>query len=177
MTRFTKRRFAALILAFAAGACAQPGWDPSAEQQAMETIAAFKEANPNLNSFFNEAQGYAVFPTVGKGAVGLGASYGEGTVFEKGRAIGLSSVTKVDLGLQLGGKTFRQIVFFKDQIAFDGFKAGNFTFAADASAVAINEGATATADYSRSVAVFTMSTGGLMFEAAVGGQKFSFEPK
>ena len=115
MMRFTKRRFAVLILAFAAAACAQPGWDPSAKQQAMETIAAFKEANPNLNSFFNEAQGYAVFPTVGKGAIGLGAGYGEGTVFEKGVAIGLSSVTKLDLGLQLGGQTYRQIVFFKDQ--------------------------------------------------------------
>ena len=177
MTLFTKRRFAALILALAAGACAQPGWDPSAEQRAMETITAFKEANPDLSSFFNSAQGYAVFPTVGKGAVGLGASYGEGTVFEKGKAIGLSSLTKLDVGLQLGGKTFRQIVFFRDQLALDGFKAGNFALAADASAVVANDGATAAADYSGNVAVFTMSKGGLMFEAAVGGQKFSFEPK
>ncbi len=176
MTLFTKRRFAVLILAFAAGACAQPGWDPSAEQQAMETIAAFKESEPRLHTFFNEAQGYAVFPKIGKGAVGLGASYGEGTVFERGRAIGLSSVTKIDLGVQLGGRTFRQIVFFKDQAALENFKAGNFALAADASAVAINDGATAAADYSGNVAVFTMSKGGLMFEAAVGGQKFTFEP-
>jgi lipid-binding SYLF domain-containing protein len=170
------RPLAALFLAFTVSACAQPGWDPSAEQRARDTITAFKAANPNLDTFFNQAEGYAVFPTVGKGAAGLGAAYGEGTVFEKGRAIGLSSVTKIDLGLQLGGQTYRQIVFFKDQAALDGFKAGNFTLAADASAVAV-AGAKAAADYSGNVAVFTLSKGGLMFEAAVGGQKFSFEPK
>ena len=176
MTLFTKRRFAALILALAAGACAQPGWDPSAEQQAMETIAAFKEANPRLNRFFSESQGYAVFPEIGKGAFGLGASYGEGTVYERDRVIGLSSVTKVDLGLQLGGKSYSQIVFFKNQIALDGFKAGNITFAADASAIAERNGVAGTADYSGDVAVFTLSDVGLMFEASVGGQKFNFVP-
>lgn len=177
MTFFTKRRFAALILALAVGACVHPGWDPAAEQKAMETITAFKEADPNLESFFREARGYAVFPKIGKGAIGLGAGYGEGTVYENGRAVGLSSVTKIDLGLQLGGRSYSQIVFFKDQIALDGFKAGNITFAADAAAVVERDGTAAAADYSGNVAVFTMSDVGMMFEAAVGGQKFTFEPK
>lgn len=177
MTLFIKRPIAALVLAFAVAACAQPGWDPSAEQKAMDTIKAFKQANPSLNSFFSDAQGYAVFPTIGKGAVGLGAGYGEGTVYEKGKAIGLSSVTKIDLGLQLGGRSYSQIVFFKDQAALDGFKAGNFAFAADAAAVVERDGKAATADYSGNVAVFTLSDAGMMFEAAVGGQKFTFDPK
>jgi len=176
MTFFTKRRFAALILAFAVGACAQPGWDPAAEQKAMDTIKAFKEADPSLNSFFGNAQGYAVFPKIGKGAVGLGGSYGEGTVYEKGRAIGLSSMTKIDLGLQLGGKSYSQIVFFKDQDALDSFKAGKVKFAADASAIAERDSADAAANYAGNVAVFTLSDVGMMFEASLGGAKFNFVP-
>lgn len=176
MTLIAKRRFAALILALAVGACAQPGWDPAAEQKAMDTIKAFKEADPNLNSFFGDAQGYAVFPNIGKGAFLLGGAYGEGTVYEKGQAIGRSSVTKVDLGLQLGGKSFSQIVFFKDQAALEDFKAGNLKFAADASAIAERDSADAAADYAGNVAVFTLSDVGMMFEASLGGAKFNFVP-
>ena len=33
------------------------------------------------------------------------------------------------------------------------------------------------ADFEDGVAVFTLTKGGLMYEAAVGGQKFSYKPK
>ena len=121
MTLTKKRPFVALVLVLAIGACAQPSWDPTAEQKAMNTIEAFKEADPYLESFFNDAEGYAVFPKIGKGAILLGGAYGEGTVYERGRIIGASSVTKVDLGLQLGSKSFSQVVFFKNQEALEGF--------------------------------------------------------
>jgi lipid-binding SYLF domain-containing protein len=152
-------------------------WDPANEQRALDTIAEFKKADPTIEPFFNESYGYAVFPKITKGAIGIGAAHGDGTVFEGGAGVGSASMTQVTIGLQLGGQTYREAVFFKDKAALDNFKAGNFEIAAGASAIAVKEGASKTAGYSNGVAIFTMGIGGLMFEASIGGQKFSFEPK
>ncbi len=153
------------------------GWDPANEQQSLDTIAAFKKTDPGINTFFKEAHGYAVFPEITKGAIGIGGAAGDGTVFERGTAIGSSSMTQVTIGLQLGGQTYSEVIFFKDKAALDNFKRGDYEVAAGASAVALKEGVSKTADYEQGVAIFTMGTGGLMFEASIGGQKFSYEPK
>jgi lipid-binding SYLF domain-containing protein len=153
------------------------GWDPDAEKKAREAIAEFRKADPDLESFFSKAHGYAVFPTVAKGGLGLGGAYGNGVVFEKGRVIGKTSLTQVTIGFQMGGQAYREIIFFENKAALDDFKQGNFELGAQASAVAATKGASADVDYSGGVAVFTMAKGGLMYEASVGGQKFSFEAK
>ena len=49
-------------------------------------------------------------------------------------------------------------------------------FSAQISAVAATAGASTDADYSNGVAVFTLTVGGLMYEASVGGQTFEFTP-
>jgi len=154
---------------------ASAGWDPESQQQAQEAIAAFKEANPRLEVFFARSYGYAVFPKVTKGGLILGGAHGNGTVYEEGKVVGSSSITQYTFGLQAGGQTFREIVFFKDKEALERFKAGDFEFAADVSAVALDSGASNTLDFAGGVAVFTLASGGLMFEASVGGQQFSFE--
>lgn len=156
---------------------AMAGWDPANEQRARDTIAAFKKADPSIDAFFKEANAYAVFPEITKGAIGIGGAAGDGTVFERGTAIGSSSVTQVTIGLQLGGQTYSEVIFFKDKAALNNFKSGDYEVAAGASAIALKEGVSKTADYNNGVAIFTMGTGGLMFEASIGGQKFSFEPK
>jgi hypothetical protein len=46
--------------------------------------------------------------------------------------------------------------------------------AAQVSAVALASGASANAKYKHGVAVFTLTKGGAMAEAAIGGQKFSY---
>lgn len=168
-----------LSLCFAVGSLspASAGWDANAEKKARETIAAFKQKDAKLQAFFDKAYGYAVFPTVGKGAIGIGGAHGKGTVFQAGKAIGSTSLTQVTIGFQLGGQAYSEIIFFKDKRTLDNFKAGNFELGAQASAVAATAGAAANADYEKGVAIFTMAKGGLMYEASVGGQKFSFEPK
>jgi lipid-binding SYLF domain-containing protein len=153
------------------------GWDPANEQRSLDTISAFKKTDPGIDTFFNEAHGYVVFPEITKGAIGIGGAAGDGTVFERGTAIGSSSMTQVTIGLQLGGQTYSEVIFFKDKAALDSFKRGDYEVAAGASAVALKEGMSKTADYNNGVAIFTMGTGGLMFEASIGGQKFNFEPK
>ncbi len=178
MIRFVANSVLGLCLAIAVWTGpAFAGWDPESQQRAQEAIAAFKEANPRLEVFFARSYGYAVFPKVTKGGLILGGAHGNGTVYEQGKVIGASSITQYTFGLQAGGQTFREIVFFKDKEALERFKSGDFEFAADVSAVALDSSASNALDYSGGVAVFTLASGGLMFEASVGGQQFSFEPE
>jgi len=135
------------------------------------------ESDPGLKKFFDEAAGYAVFPTVGKGAIGVGGAYGRGELYEGGQLAGYCTLTQASIGLALGGQAYTELIFFETEAALDRFKSGNFAFAAQASAVALKSGASANAKYTDGVAVFTMGEAGLMYEASVGGQKFSYRPK
>jgi lipid-binding SYLF domain-containing protein len=169
---------------------------PVRADEYTDTIAVFKKAGES-SRFFNTAYGYAVFPTIGKGGLGIGGAHGKGRVYEKGKYIGDTSMTQVTVGFQLGGQAFSEIIFFQDQRALREFTGGNFEFGAEASAVAITAGASAQAGttgasaaasgtqdqartaghYYKGMAVFTVAKGGLMFEATVGGQKFNFTPR
>jgi len=141
------------------------------------TIERFNRSGSVLQRFYDEAYGYAVFPSVGKGAIGIGGAYGRGELFEQGKMVGFCDLSQGTIGLQLGGQTYSEIIFFEYKEALDHFKTGNFALAAQASAVALKDGASTAADYDRGVVVFTMPIGGLMFEASIGGQQFTFEPK
>jgi lipid-binding SYLF domain-containing protein len=170
----------ALAATLAAG-LAVAGWDPQEEQKnlaaAEETIKSFKVAEPGLEVYFKEAYAYVVFPTIGKGGLIFGGSYGTGTVFEGGKVVGAAKVTSASIGLQAGGESYSELVFFKDKATFENFKNGDVKLSAQASAVAADKGAAAKASYNEGVAVFVKSKGGLMADASVGGQKFKFEPK
>jgi lipid-binding SYLF domain-containing protein len=166
-----------LLAALLLGACS--GWDPQEEartqMEVAQAIEQFKAKDPGIQRFFDNAYGYAVLPSVGKGAIGVGGAYGKGQVFERGKLIGRTKLVQLTIGFQLGGQAYSELIFFQDKAALDRFKHGDFEFSAQASAVAITLGASATADYEQGVAVFTMTKGGLMYEASIGGQKFSFE--
>ena len=158
-----------------------------------DTIDIFKAAGES-SSFFGNSYGYAVFPTIGKAGFGVGGAHGKGRVFEQGAHVGNTSMTQVTVGFQLGGQAFSQIIFFEDKRAFDEFTSGNFEFGAQATAVAITAAASAAAtttggsagasggkrdattvgNYHKGMATFTVAKGGLMYEASVGGQKFSY---
>jgi lipid-binding SYLF domain-containing protein len=139
-------------------------------------IQKFKEKDPGMAQVFAQAYGYAVFPTVGKGGVGLGAARGKGYVYQRGRLIGRSTLTQVTIGLQLGGQVYSEVVFFKDAAALSNFKQGKLKLDAQASAIALTARASADLGYRKGVAIVTMAKGGLMYEASVGGQKFSYTP-
>jgi len=159
-----------------------------------KAVANFKKS-PQVKKFFDNAYGYAIFPTIGKGGFGIGGSYGEGSVFKQGKKTGTTTMAQVTIGFQLGGQAFSEVIFFKNKASYDKFISGNFEFSAQASAVAINAGANAKTSttgtsagaatspdknqqegiYQNGMATFTYIKGGLMYEAALGGQKFSFE--
>jgi lipid-binding SYLF domain-containing protein len=161
-----------------------------------DTIKVFQGAGES-GQFFNMSYGYAVFPTIVKGGFGIGGAHGSGRVYVGGKYVGDTSMTQVTVGFQLGGQAFSQIIFFEDKRAFDEFTGGNFEFGAQASAVAITAGASAqatttgssagasggkhdattTGGYQHGMAIFTVAKGGLMYEASIGGQKFSYTPR
>jgi len=145
-------------------------------EEVLTTVATFKTKDPGVKKFFDDAVGYAVLPSVGKGAVGIGGAYGEGELIVNGKAIGKISMTQLTVGLQFGGQAYSEIIFFEKKTTLDGFKHGDFAFAAQVSAVALTSGASANSPYRDGVAVFTVAKGGLMYEASVGGQKFTFKP-
>jgi lipid-binding SYLF domain-containing protein len=172
---------AGTVIAFGLGACATAPVSVEGkadiEKDAATTLAAARAADPTLGSVFNSSAGYAVFPTVGKAAAGVGGAYGKGVLYEGGRVVGYCDLTQATVGMQLGGQTYSQIIAFETKQAVDTFKQGNFRFAAQATAVALKSGVGANAQFKEGVAVFTMDETVLMYEAAVGGQKFSYQPK
>lgn len=139
------------------------------------TIAHYKNADPGIASFFKKSAGYVVFPKVGKAGLIVGFGHGDGELFEKGRVIGVASITLGTVGLQAGAQEYSEIVFFENRSALDRFKQNKFEFAASASAVIVKAGAAASEKYRDGVAVFTEPSGGAMVEAAVGSQKFSYK--
>ncbi|MGN6393483.1 MAG: YSC84-related protein [Gemmatimonadales bacterium] len=139
-------------------------------------IEKVKAKDPGMEKIFADAVGYAVFPTVGKGAIGIGGARGKGWVYAHRKIIGKSTLTQVSIGLQLGGQAYSEIVFFQTAQALDNFKLGHLKLDAQASAIAVTARASADLAYRNGVAIVTMAKGGLMYEASVGGQKFSFTP-
>ena len=161
------------------------------------TINVFRNAGES-GGFFSSAVGYAVFLTIGKGGLGIGGAHGSGRIYKHGKHVGDTSMTQITIGFQLGGQAFSQIIFFQDDRAFREFTSGNFEFGAQAQAVGITAGAsaaatttgastttststenakTSSAGYHKGMAIFTVAKGGLMYEASVGGQKFSYKPR
>ncbi len=131
---------------------------------------------PGLRNIVNDAYAYVIFPTVGEGAIGIGASHGHGEAFQGGQLVGYAEMTRIDVGPQIGGQEYSELLVFRTRQAFDKFTNNNFTFAAEASAVILHSGAAAEAKWNDDVAVFQRSEGGAFAGAAVGGQRFTFRP-
>ena len=168
----------------------------SASEKAYADALADFRATPEVAEMMAESHAYAVFPTVGKGGIGIGGAYGQGRVYQAGQHIADTSVTKLSFGLQLGGQAFSELILFRNADALEEFSSGKFAFGAEASAVALTAGAQAGANsmgssasasdsqpggsavggWNGSMAVFVLAKGGLMYEASVGGQGFTYTP-
>jgi lipid-binding SYLF domain-containing protein len=161
-----------------------------------DTIALFKNAGESA-AFFQNSYAYAVFPNIGEGAFLVGGAYGKGRVYAQGQFVGNTTMKQLSVGFQAGGKDFSQIIFFQDKRALDQFESGSFEFSAGASAIAVTASANASAGtngvtsgassgkkdantdgiYNAGMAVFTIAKGGLMYAAALAGQKFTYTPR
>lgn len=189
-----KRIFSLAIIALAAGLSATAAQaDVGQVDRSRDTIALFKHAGQSA-AFFDKSYAYAVFPSVGKAGYVVGGAYGRGRVYSQGRFIGTAAITQLSVGFQVGAEDYSEIVFFEDKRALDDFTAGSFEFDAGASVVVITAAASASGGtagvsegasagkkdattagaYRKGVAVFTIVKGGLMYDASIAGQKFSY---
>ena len=146
------------------------------DADAQNAVQRFQQASPRIQRLFTEAYGYAVFPTVGKGAIGIGGAEGRGVVYERGAPVGTAKLTQATIGAQLGAQAYSEVIFFESEKALADFKDGKTAISAALSATVAADGAGAEAKYQHGTLVYTMQRSGLMFEASVGGQHFSFMP-
>lgn len=146
------------------------------ESEAQKALSEMKAKDPSLDAFLKSSYGYAVFPSIGKGAVIVGGAYGKGVVFEAAKKYGFMDMTQASVGLALGGQSFKEIVACQDKDTFMRFISGKMTFDANFSAVAVKSGAASSTKFKNGVSVFADPNGGAMFEMSLSGQTFSFEP-
>ena len=134
----------------------------------------FIKSDKLMSSLFNNAYAYVIFPNVGKGGLGVGGAFGNGAVFQRGKVIGTAKLTQVTVGFQAGGQSYREVIFFESAKDLSRFKENKIELSAQASAVAVTEGASGNAKYKDGVMIFSQTKGGLMYEASLGGQTFKF---
>jgi hypothetical protein len=130
-----------------------------------------------LEPFFAEAEIIAIYPVNGRIANGVGAAYGRGLVFERGdRVVGHTRVWQLTMGPQIGGQLYRQVLFFKTRAVYEKFMRSPAEFAGQFNAAAIVLGVSATPSFGNDIALFTRLLGGLMLEASIGAQRYTFAP-
>ena len=172
----TKNLLMIMMLFFSFSIFAQNADDKKVIADAEKAKAAFLKANPKLQSYFDDAKVYAIFPNVGKGAIIIGAASGNGAVYERGHLVGMASMKQLDVGVQIGGKAFSEIVFLKTDSAVQEIMDNKLKFGSNLSAVAANVAAPSLdVTYTDGIAVFTLPKEGLMAEISVGGQKFEYK--
>lgn len=142
--------------------------------EARAALASMLDKDETLRERLERAAGYAIFPSVGKASAVLGATYGRGEVFERGRLIGYAALVQLTIGVQVGGDTFSELVIFDKPEALKRFKESKVAFAANAAAVIVKAGGAVTRDAPAGADVFVMTDGGLLLEMALGGQKFVY---
>ena len=179
MKRFaeiTKRSITpVLLLLISFGITAQTAKQREIISDAERAKEIFIAEDAAIEEMFTNSEGYAIFPNVGKGAYIVGGASGNGAVYQKGELIGMTSLKQLDVGLQLGGQAFQQVIFFQTESALNTFKQGNYELSANASAVALDKGAAENLEFRDGVAIATLPKAGAMIEVSVGGQKFEYD--
>ncbi|MDW5290406.1 lipid-binding SYLF domain-containing protein [Formosa sp. PL04] len=154
---------------------AQSKKDKKIIKESDEAVSTLLKVNPGLRELFNTSAGCVIFPNVGKGGFIVGGASGNGVLYQYGEKKGMAALKELSVGLQAGGQSLIEVIFFEQLTDVEKFKEGNFAFDAGVSAVALKSGESLDAKYKDGVMVFTHSKAGLMAEASVGGQKFSYK--
>lgn len=171
----TKNILTFVMFLFATIVFAQSADDKRVIKDAEKAKTEFLKANPKLQKYFDDAKAYVIFPNVGKGAIIIGAGSGHGAVYERGVLVGMASLKQFDIGAQIGGKAFSEVIFFKTDKAVQEFMDSNFQFGSNVSAIAAKQSPPSLVlTYDDGIAVFTLPKEGLMAEVSVGGQKFNY---
>jgi lipid-binding SYLF domain-containing protein len=137
----------------------------------------WNKLDPQMEAFARKGYGFAFFPEVTKGGLGVGGAWGRGVVYEQGQHVGYADITQASLGLQAGGQTYGELIVFENKAAMDRFKEHQFDLGANMSAVLATTGAAANARFVDGVAVFVRPIAGAMAEMSLSGQRITYVPK
>ena len=165
---------ALITLFFASALSAQDAREKRLIDDTEKAKSNFARSDKQMQAIFDKAYGYAIFPNVGKGAAGIGGAAGSGIVYEQGKMTGTVKMKQLTVGLQIGGQSFREVVFFEDKEALDRFKSYSFEFTSQTSAAVMNAAGDDIPEYTDGILVFTQKKTGLMYDASIGGQKFDY---
>lgn len=141
----------------------------------VDAKTSFISTDGLMKNLFNNAYSYVLFPNIGKGGFGIGAATGNGAVYRKGVLIGLAKMYQLTIGFQAGGQSYREVIFFENERVLNEFTDNKFEFSAQASAIIAAEGAAANVKYQDGIMIFTQPKAGFMYEASIGGQKFTYK--
>ena len=173
------RTVIAVGLALAA-APAVADWQPYSgdrlQVRAGAALERFRDDVPATTRYFDDAYGYAIWPTITRVGFGFGGAYGKGIVVEADAAVAESAYWQFTSGIQAGAKGFSLIIFFRDKQALDDFRTGAIQFMGQAGVDLATAGISGTPGYSDGVAVFALTRLGLMGEFTVSGVKFNTRP-
>ncbi len=174
----TMSMVAVLAIGMIGGCQPGPKNEGQAESLAAQSKAAlesFKAKDPTIQQLMDKCVAYVVFPNIGKAGWIVGGSYGKGEVYDKsGQRVGFADVSEISVGLQGGAQAVSELLIFLKQSDLDNFKSNEYSLAGNVSAVALTAGAAAKSDPSKGVVALVDTKGGLMAEAAVGGQRIRF---
>lgn len=172
----TNKLILAVLLCFSVSLFAQSAKQKEIIKDSEIAKSEFIKQNAKLKNHMNDAKAYVIFPNVGKGALIVGAASGHGAVYQNGVLIGTGSMKQLDIGAQIGGEAYSELILFNSDASFERFKNDELEFTAQVSAVAVTTDVTLNVPYNdEGIAIFTLPKGGLMAEVSVGGQKFEYD--
>ena len=139
-----------------------------------KTIRTFMEENKVIKHLVYNSFVYIAFPSIGKGGFIFGGAYGHGRAYRRGMWIGDVTLTQYTFGLQAGGQSYSEIIFFKTEKAFKEFLDTGLKSGTQSSAIGGTASVSGDVSVAKDVYVYTLGNGGLMLEATTGAQDFDY---
>ena len=142
------------------------------DETTQQTLDRLFTQAPESRSLYDRSVAYAAFDVT---KVSLGVTGGGGTGVAVDKATGQRTYMHMGTGglnLGLGGQVLQLIFMFADNDTYKQFVAVGWDASASANAVAGRAGANAEASFQNGLAVYTLTTAGLMLQADLSGTKY-----
>jgi lipid-binding SYLF domain-containing protein len=142
------------------------------DAQAQATLDELFAERESTRELFDKAVGYAVFTATKAGFLVTG---GAGTGVAVDKMSGQRTYMRMGtggIGLGIGAQRYSLVILFQDQGQLDRFVQGGWDARTTAEAAAGQEGAAVTSSFVGGVAIFQLTSKGLMAQADVSGTRF-----
>jgi lipid-binding SYLF domain-containing protein len=142
------------------------------DETTKQTLDRLFSQAPESRGLYDKSVAYAAFDVT---KVSLGVTGGGGTGVAVDKATGQRTYMHMGTGglnLGLGGQVLQLVFMFADNNTYKQFIDVGWDASASANAVAGRAGANAEASFQNGLAVYTLTTAGLMLQADLSGTKY-----